>query len=120
MRDTLPAKRYVTSCVVCGGLFTTLRRDAVTCGPACRTRGHRTGRIREAAEWVHQTAGEDVPLSTFQRAQAVHSLLPDRTRELIAGTLELDAPELRAEMGKAYEELVRRAVQRACAGQSGP
>ena len=69
---------------------------------------------------MHQTAGEDVPLSTFQRAQAVHSLLPDRTRELIAGTLELDAPELRAEMGKAYEELVRRAVQRACAGQSGP
>ena len=117
---TLPRIRYITACVVCGGLFATQRADAVTCGPACRTRGHRTGRIREAAEWVHQTAGEDVPLSTFQRAQAVHSLLPDRTPALIAGTLELDAPELRAEMGKAYEELVRRAVQRACAGQSGP
>ena len=117
---THPVKRYITTCAVCHGLFASLRKGAVTCSPVCRTRGHRTGRIREASAWVHKTAGEDVPLSTFQRAQAVHSLLPDRTRELIAGTLELDAPELRAEMGKAYEELVRRAVQRACAGQSGP
>ena len=113
---TLPRIRYVTSCVVCGGLFTTLRSDAVTCGPACRTRGHRTGRIREAAEWVHAAAGQDVALSLFQRAQAVHSLLPDRTRELIAGTLELDAPELRAEMSAAFEVLERKAVQRACEG----
>ena len=117
---TVTPIRYVSMCAVCHGLFATLRRDAVTCGPACRTRGHRTGRIREAAEWVRQTAGEDVSLSLFQRVQAVRSLLPDRTPALIAGTVELDAPELRAEMSAAFEVLERKAVQRACAGQSGP
>ncbi|MDA8259535.1 MAG: hypothetical protein M0Z99_28510 [Betaproteobacteria bacterium] len=69
---------------------------------------------------MRQTAGEDVSLSLFQRVQAVRSLLPDRTPALIAGTVELDAPELRAEMSAAFEVLERKAVQRACAGQSGP
>ncbi|WP_297926736.1 hypothetical protein [Metallibacterium sp.] len=52
----------------------------------------------------------------FLRVQAVHSLLPDRSRELTAGTLDLDTPELRAEMSAAFEVLERRAVQRAMAG----
>ncbi len=113
---THPVKRYITTCAVCHGLFASLRKGAVTCSPVCRTRGHRTGRIREASAWVHKTAGEDVPLSMFLRVQAVHSLLPDRSRELTAGTLDLDTPELRAEMSAAFEVLERRAVQRAMAG----
>ena len=113
---TLPAKRYIATCAVCNGLFGSLRKDALTCSPACRTRGHRTGRITVLDAWVRAAAGEDVPLSLFLRVQAVQSLLPERSREVAQGLIELDAPELRAEMSAAFEALELRAVQRACKG----
>lgn len=108
---TLPRIRYISMCAACHGLFDTRRKDAVTCGPACRTQGHRTGRITVLAAWVRASAGDDVPLSMFLRAQALHSLLPERSREVAAGTLDIDAPELRAEMSQAFEALERKAAQ---------
>ncbi|THD09693.1 hypothetical protein [Metallibacterium scheffleri] len=103
--------RRITCCAICDGLFDTRRSDAVTCSPACRTRGHRTGELKRLAALFAGMGGNDITVSMVMQARARRLLLPARNEQILAGTLQPDSPELLAEMDAAFCAIERGCMQ---------
>jgi len=101
------AKRYITCCAMCDALFDTPRRDSVTCSPACRTRGHRTGELKRLSALFAGMGGSDITVAMVMQARARRRLLPERADQIFAGTLQPDSPELLAELDAAFCVLER-------------
>lgn len=80
-------KRYVYTCAACGLLFETPRSDKLTCSPACRVTGHRSGEIkalRAMAKLYKVTPGQ------ILESSAIDLLCPDLGAAIRAGTLSWD------------------------------
>lgn len=86
-------QRYVTVCLGCDGLFSTVRRDRLTCSGACRVAAHRKGSLSQQRE----TAKRDrVPVERYGFARAAMTLRPDLAEQLRLGNVEFEdvMPEL--------------------------
>jgi len=105
-------KCYIIECPVCGKLTHVFRKDALTCGSACRVRLHRDPKILDAAKKVAM----DMRIRVFDllEAQAVRRLRPDLVEKLKRGEFSGFDPlrgevepldKIRGEIVKKYAEL---------------
>jgi len=104
---TTKAKCYTFACVECGLLSQSTRSDAITCSTACRVRANRNG----SAEALRAIAdGAKTSPGLVQRYKAIKFLLPDFVQRLHTGELEIDAPEVRRALNRAFVAVLDNAI----------
>ncbi len=100
---THKAKCYVYVCAGCRLFDVAERSDRTTCSGACRTRAHRSGRLKFVRELARKY---DITVASILQAEAIRRLRPDLATEIAAGKRRI--ADVQPEMWNAFLEVLRR------------
>ena len=84
---THTSKCYIHACAACDLLFETTRPDQITCCPACRVAGHRSGTLKRLRALAKSN---QLRPDMLCKVKAIQRLCPELEVQLRAGTLTID------------------------------